>query len=143
MPDRAVGFTGTRQGMSAYQIITLKTILSTFRTLGVVEFHHGDAMGADAEAATVADILGFKLVAHPCTLANQRAHIPAAVVWPAKPPLERNRELVDCVEALLVAPKTDKEELRSGTWATKRYAQKKGTAFILLKREEEHNVQSH
>ena len=43
---------------------------------------------------------------------------------PELPPLVRNHKIVGAVHLLIATPKTDKEELRSGTWATIRYAKK-------------------
>jgi len=41
-----------------------------------------------------------------------------------RPPLVRNRDIVDATDMLIAAPATRKEVLRSGTWATIRYAKK-------------------
>jgi len=49
-----------------------------------------------------------------------------------KPYLERNHNIVDESELLIACPKSKEEELRSGTWATVRYARKKGVRIILI-----------
>jgi hypothetical protein len=51
---------------------------------------------------------------------------PGSKVWfaPSAPPLERNKHIVHNCGWLIAAPKEDSETLRSGTWATIRYARK-------------------
>ena len=46
--------------------------------------------------------------------------------------LERNRDIVDACDILIACPRTLKEELRSGTWATVRYARKVGKPVAIL-----------
>jgi predicted Rossmann fold nucleotide-binding protein DprA/Smf involved in DNA uptake len=48
------------------------------------------------------------------------------VVHTPKAPLDRNRDIVDAAAVLIAAPKEMTETLRSGTWATVRYARKQG-----------------
>jgi hypothetical protein len=43
---------------------------------------------------------------------------------PAKPPLERNKLIVDNCEYMIATPKEFEHTIRSGTWATIRYAWK-------------------
>ena len=114
-----VGFTGTQAGMSAAQLSRLKERLVALRP---TEFHHGDCIGADAEACFIAIDLGIKTIAHPPENSRKRAFTPSEIILPVKPYMERNHDIVDSVDLLLVAPKTNQEVLRSGTWATWRYA---------------------
>lgn len=53
-------------------------------------------------------------------------------VHKAKPPLDRNRDIVNGSDVMLVAPRERKEELRSGTWATYRYAREQGKTCIVV-----------
>ncbi len=46
--------------------------------------------------------------------------------------LDRNRDIVAAVSILIAAPETDIEEQRSGTWATVRYARKKGIPVVIV-----------
>ena len=50
------------------------------------------------------------------------------------PPLVRNRNIVRAVDIMIAAPATDKEELRSGTWATVRYCRQARKPVIMLSR---------
>ena len=45
-------------------------------------------------------------------------------IRPAKPPLDRNHDIVERCDLLIATPHTVEEQLRSGTWATIRYARK-------------------
>jgi hypothetical protein len=51
---------------------------------------------------------------------------------PAKPYLVRNHEIVDDSQVLIAAPKEFTEQLRSGTWATIRYARKIGRTVRIV-----------
>lgn len=55
-------------------------------------------------------------------LAPFRAYCCGDVTYESLPYLNRNKVLVDSCNILLVTPKTKREERRSGTWSTFRYA---------------------
>lgn len=120
-----VGFTGTREGTTNKQFGALMSLIDD---LDPHEVHHGCAVGADEEftiyvrACEVARVVG-----HPgdtLALTSKDALRYSHEVLPTKPNLERNRDIVDAVDLLLVCPRTMKEEQRSGTWACCRYARK-------------------
>lgn len=118
-----VGFTGTQRGMTEAQKQTVESFL---RSSGATEFHHGDCIGADAQAAYIAGEVGICTFVHPPEDQHKRARFVSGEVpttfYDPLPYLERNHSIVDCTDVLLATPKTNKEELRSGTWATIRYA---------------------
>ena len=128
-----LGFTGTHRGMIASQIQDLKT---TFKVFYVTEFHHGDCIGADAEAHDIAVAHGIPIIIHPPTDARKRAfcHIgnPQLPIrqLPTKPYLTRNHDIVDASDVLFAAPHGT-EILRSGTWATIRYARKQQKRVVV------------
>jgi hypothetical protein len=124
-----VGFTGTQRGMTELQMAALRAVLRQFEP---GEFHHGDCIGADDEAAQVAALLEYTVHRHPPTDPSKRAYAPYDVEWPAKPYLVRNQEIVDASEVLIAAPKSKTEEVRSGTWATIRYARKLGRDLYII-----------
>lgn len=103
--------------MTLEQKMTLETLLQ-----GAAEFHHGDCVGADAEAHAIA--LGkVPITIWPPANESQRAFCKgAATTKPADDYLVRNRKIVQATERLIAAPKGFKEELRSGTWAAIRHA---------------------
>jgi hypothetical protein len=46
--------------------------------------------------------------------------------------LQRNRNIVDAVQVMIACPRGFEEELRSGTWATIRYARKVGRKLYII-----------
>jgi len=118
-----IGFTGTRKGINFSQQMLVRRVFETFLTSGV-QFHHGCCRGADISAHMEAErIDGVHIVGHPSTL--QSVPTTSKVYWevrPVEPPLTRNRTIVDECQYLVACPGTLKEVLRSGTWATIRYA---------------------
>jgi len=113
-----IAFTGTRRGMTNSQISQLKEIFSILREAGSVEFHHGAAVGADSEAATLAADFGFNIEEHPA----------------GKNPLDRNHDIIRYATLLIAAPAQNQEILRSGTWATIRYARTAHIPVCMLSR---------
>jgi predicted Rossmann fold nucleotide-binding protein DprA/Smf involved in DNA uptake len=96
-------------------------MLGMYRCGGAKTFHHGDAEGADRQAAKLARQVGLRVVKHPPKPPGT-----------AKELLARNRDIVAAVDVLLATPRTAKEVLRSGTWATIRYARKAHVRVLLL-----------
>ena len=128
--SQRIGFTGTQDGMTRAQIVALRRILS--RTGGW--FHHGDCVGADAEAHEIAAYLeGYRIILHPPSDPKKRAWCKGAhETRNEKPYLQRNRDLVDETDVLIAAPKDKQERLRSGTWSTVRYARKTGKSVYMI-----------
>ena len=137
MRERHIGFTGTREGMSEHQKETLRMVLTAAVLQGdAVYFHHGDCKGADAEAHDIALAVGCEVIIHPPRKRIMRAYCQGArEVLPPQEYLERDRCIVDSTIGLIGAPKSNKEEQRSGTWYTIRYARKMNKRVILLERE--------
>lgn len=116
------GFTGTKFGMTDKQKQVISKIFGTYKDF---EFHHGDCIGSDKEAGDLARINGAKrIMIHPPTNPKYRAFCKADVIYPEKPYLERDKDIVDSCQQMLATPKGFNEELRSGTWATIRYSKK-------------------
>ena len=131
-----VGFTGTQRGMTEHQKRELRQWLNILKNHGKTHFHHGDCVGADIEASTIASELGFKIVLHPPENQSKRAFCSNAVeVMQAKPYLERNHDIVDAVEEMIACPGEPNEVLRSGTWATIRYARRSRAKLLIIRPE--------
>lgn len=123
-----VGFTGTQRGMTANQWQTLYLLLIARKG----EFHEGDCIGSDAQAAWLARHCGFHIIGHPPTNTSKRAYFPSDEWRPAAPYLERNRAIVDASEEMIATPGEFEEQLRSGTWATIRYARRVGRPLHVI-----------
>lgn len=130
-----VGFTGTRQGMTDAQCAQVEAML---KYLGCTEFHHGDCIGADSQAAYLVHSMGnIKIVCHPPSRDIHRAFVPLRAndrMFPPKSYIVRNHEIVDTCDHLFVAPKDNTEQVRSGTWATYRYARRQGRPTTIIER---------
>ena len=135
-----IGFTGTQEGMTASQKLRLYETLRKLRTSSKDEsdeFHHGDCIGADTEAHEIALMLGYDIIIHPPTNPKKRTFCEGYKRRANPLPyLDRNKRIVESTSILIVAPKSDVEELRSGTWSTYRYGKAHGNMIILLNREE-------
>jgi hypothetical protein len=126
-----IGFTGTRNGMTDEQ---KKNVGEALVSMEPTEVHHGDCIGADAEfhdiCLTLKKIMNIRIVIHPPKDEKYRAFCEGAdEIWAKREYLDRNHDIVDCSDILIGAPKGE-ETLRSGTWATIRYARKKNMTII-------------
>ena len=98
-----------------------------------VTLHHGDCVGGDALAHAHARMLRQSITIHPPDTPGYRAWCVGNEQRPQRPYLTRNRTIVDSCDVLVALPKTPaREELRSGTWATVRYARKQGVRVIVI-----------
>lgn len=132
-----VGFTGTREGMSAAQLKSVRDLIKGFAP---EEFHHGDCVGADNEAANVvAELVGGEIIrVHPPADKAFRAFSSwGKVVSPPKGYHARNRDIVDASDILVAAPITSEitKETRGGTGFTVNYAISKGKQVFVVWRD--------
>ena len=149
-----VGFTGTKNGMDADQKAELVVLFT--RLVGEydeIDFHHGDCVGADAQAARLVDLVRrnlirefgpnpscrVKIVCHPgyppnhpevdkyraFTTCNDEIREP-------KPFIARDHDIVDETDEMIATPVSEVEERASGTWTTVRYARKREKKVTVL-----------
>lgn len=123
-----IGFTGTPEGMTQNQKVNFAQVIQWFAQAYERrgwEFHQGQCIGADEDSLVlVRNFHGVWTVSHP-PLDKSKVHtLECDEVRPSYSYLVRNHNIVDEVDVLLAAPRSRKEELRSGTWATVRYARK-------------------
>lgn len=128
-----LGVTGTRDGLTVEQFQAMTAWMRSHPFTGI---HHGCCIGADAEAFEAASSIrpGAQTVAHPPTsrrLVSENTEAFSDVRCAPLPYLERNRAIVDACDTLLVLPRGDCEEQRSGTWSTCRYARKVGKPVVI------------
>lgn len=128
-----VGFTGTQVGMTLEQAAQIAARIEAAVEVGYTSFHHGDCIGADAQAHAIAIRFKLPVHIHPPEDGRKRAFCKGAAVEHApRPYLQRNHDIVDSVDILLATPRDSKEVLRSGTWATIRYARKRGIIVVVV-----------
>lgn len=129
---RVVGFTGSRKGMTLPQ----KEALFAFCFEQTSRFHHGDCIGADAQADAMCYGMQIPVTIHPPTNPKARAyceHRFLTEVRPVEHYLKRNRDIVDAADEIFAAvPGPEELYRRSGTWATVRYARKIGTPITVI-----------
>ena len=115
-----IGFTGTRKGMTQKQKESLDTLLGEFPYQS--EFHHGDCIGADAEAHDIAALMHYLIWIHPPKNSSQQAFKPGPHFGPPEEYLVRNKRIVRATDLLVACPGETQMHTRSGTWSTVRYA---------------------
>ena len=119
-----VGVTGTREGATDSQ---LKRIAEYLMSLGPDhELHHGDCRGVDVEVAAIARYLGWRIVCHPPKKKETQGFYGGDEVMEPQGYLQRDRNIVDETELLIVVPLQDEWQPKGGTWYTHDYAIKKG-----------------
>lgn len=126
--DIRIGFTGTQKGMTKPQLEFIDGMLHSIKTMGKygIILHHGDCIGADKQIHNIVIRKKYGTVEiHPPVNASKRAFCQNYVkMHPEKGYLKRNKDIVNCSELMLATPCSFKEEIRSGTWSTIRYAKK-------------------
>jgi len=128
-----IGFTGSREGMTQHQ--KEQFVLKMFDLLPT-EFHHGDCEGADAEAHDIVREFfpKVKIIVYPPLSFRKRAMKQGDEILAPEAYLKRDYRIVDSTDYLIGAPKTDMEQIRSGSWTTIRYARKTNKPHTILER---------
>ena len=125
-----IGVTGTREGFNITQMLAM---ISYMDSLGEGhELHHGDCTGVDIEVASIARQLGWRIICHPPILTEQQGYFGGDEIREAKGYLERDRNIVDETDLLLVAPLQNEPQSKGGTWYTCSYAKKKKSPYIIF-----------
>ena len=130
-----IGFTGTKRGMTDVQKHVVQRailfLINKDKWCYTPTFHHGSCIGSDYQAGIIAKSLGCKIILHPPIITRYMAPCYYDEIREPKDYLVRNHDIVDETEVLIATPKEFTEELRSGTWATVRYA-KEGKLIIIV-----------
>jgi len=128
-----LSFTGTREGLSAQQLMALRALVNGMRPIAA---HHGDCVGADETFHAVCLVERVPVVLHPPQNEMLRAFCEGAIdEEPPRAYLTRNRNVVECGTLLVACPKESTEPKgrgAGGTWQTVRYARKQGRVVVLL-----------
>ncbi len=134
----SIGFAGSKRGTTLKQRDRVREILGKLHEeYGAIKGHFGDCIGSDTEFRNLCRIFGREkvvLVSHPPKDTRWRAFCEADETREEKPFLERYRDIVNESNLLIVTPKNQSGEiLKSGTWATIRYARKKGKKVFVIR----------
>lgn len=148
-----IGFTGTQRGMTIPQTEAVKSFLTS--QLGwMTEFHHGDCIGADAEADLIVrryvNIPKTVIVIHPPKKDEKRAWCPVldiemwatTILLDPKDYLDRNRDIVEQTDILVAASAGMTENQRSGTWYTVRHARRLKKGIFIYFPDGSYNVET-
>lgn len=128
-----IGVTGTRYGATDAQLRYVRDLLCSVKGRGsVMHLRHGDCLGADVQVFRIAYSLEYVTHSHPCDLERWRAHTPSTHIYTPTSPISRNEMIVDLSDMLVALPHTNREVMRSGTWATVRYARKLGRVIYIV-----------
>lgn len=126
-----IGFTGTQVGITNNQRHALKFLIEF---IGITEIHVGDCIGADTDFYHLVKDFNSNIptIGHIPEYDNKRSKLLYSEQRAPKPYLVRNHDIVDESDVLVVTPKESEEQLRSGTWATFRYAKKTNKKIIII-----------
>lgn len=119
-----IGVTGSRWGMDEARQGVFGYI---YTRLGGHEFHHGMCSGVDTQSHELVRTLSHtsKIVGHPPIVQGKfYTESDCDELMEPEEYLKRDKNIVDRVEVMVGVPETAEEKLRSGTWATIRYAKK-------------------
>ena len=126
-----IGVTGTREGACDKQLFEIIDFFETLKGTDV-ELHHGDCTGVDIEVAALARAYNWKIVCHPPVKTETQGFFGGDEVREPKGYLERDRNIVDSTDLLLVVPLQTEWQPKGGTWYTHDYAKKKGKPVMLF-----------
>lgn len=134
-----LAFTGTRKGMTPRQHSIVKQILEEFRP---TEVAHGGCVGADEEfhalcvrfATPVIHVWWSNVEGKQAVLMGPSIGSKTLIVnHPQQPPLDRNWDIIREADLVIACPESATETLRSGTWATVRYAEQLDKTIKVIK----------
>lgn len=132
----AIGFIGTKRGMTTVQRARVDSVLRQFAQRGTLTAHQGDHLGADCDFGGLCRTVGrdkIMLVSHPPTKSRSRAFYPCDVVRPPASFAERARAIVAESDLLIACPKEANAQGRRGTWGVVQYARAKGKWVIVVR----------
>jgi citrate lyase gamma subunit len=128
-PD--IGFSGTREGMTVHQMQMFRLLVEVLQP---GNFHHGDCIGADAQAHKGAALFTKATIqVHPGPGSTMRAFCQGDIIHPPYPYLTRNHHIVNATDITIATPKEAEPVLRSGTWSTIRYSMGQHKPTVLIK----------
>lgn len=131
------GFTGSSEIITDYQKDTLKKLLQSYIGKNPAECHNGACINADEECRNIvlSHFPHIRMIYHPPDNKSKSFKIKLRSIDEERRPLpylKRNLEIVAESNYLFATPSTVLEQLRSGTWATIRYARAAEVPICLI-----------
>lgn len=119
--------------MTRQQKILVSAVLAGIPDTEIIA-HHGDCLGADEEFHELVreTVPTAKIHGHPPLARRYRADCRFDVLHEEREYLERDHNIVDSCDVLIACPGEAHERIRSGTWATVRYARKKDHRRVVI-----------
>ena len=130
-----IGFTGSQNGIAPCHVENLEKTIEhvTEHAIWDLTGHHGDCVGADTQFHDMCLKYGIPVYVYPPIVEKKRAFVEFAEhIYPEKKYLERNQDIVKAADFMLACPSSSIEKLRSGTWATVRYAFRQDVPTLLF-----------
>lgn len=126
-----IGVTGTREGLSGKRLASLRRFIYDLNYHNTTVLH-GMCKGVDEQVNHFCFLFNLRTIGYPGTEGQARS-MKCTDVLPVRPFLERNKDIVNDCDLLIGCPSDpNKEELRSGTWSTIRYARKIGKPILII-----------
>lgn len=124
-----LGMTGSRMGMTEKAEIILKKFLNNNI---IIEAHHGDCIGADEKFHEIVLENKIKTIIHPPKNNTMRSFCKGDEIRKPLDYIQRNHSIVNETDMLIAFPSTKTEIIRSGSWATIRYAKKNKKPILII-----------
>lgn len=112
--------------------VLLQKIYNRYSPKGECWLAHGDCEGWDAICHDVAKGIGYKIRIFPPVQSKHRALCRGDLMETPQTYSVRNQDIVRASDYIIVGPKNDTEVLRSGTWATYRFARKRKVPHTII-----------
>lgn len=130
---RIVAFTGSRKGPTQGQRNSIRRFIESFaredRDSIII---HGGAVGVDSAVHGIAMKAGLWVEIYPGPHTSVDILETPAIIHKRAPYLERNHTMVDRCNWVIAVPYEAEEQVRSGTWATVRYARKQDVPVYMI-----------
>lgn len=128
-----VGITGSRYGLTAKQHVAMHVVLHILKSYYMsTRFHHGDCIGVDNQANSIASLLGYETVAHPPSNNSKRAFCKSDTTLPEMSYYARNMAIVDSCQIIIGCPRIKEISSGSGTWSTIKYCRSSDKNLLVL-----------
>lgn len=119
--------------MTVGQRLAFRAMFYPYASYNNVTFLHGDCIGADEIAhSIVREYKSARVQIFPPLSGTFRANCNFDSIMPEKEYIERNHDIVDSSDFMIACPNGE-EKVRSGTWATIRYARKQNKRIVIIK----------